>query len=179
MNARIRAGLLLFPIAAFLAAAACSGDALAPDPAALRTTSPITPEDSVYSGYGSGSTGGLEYQCFEYEPETGTEYVATPDSTCSTGGLEYESTSTFPTYTPPPPPPPSRATGYFPIVGPAESDSVQAGYGTESTGGIDYDCFEYDPQTGTETVVTDDPKCAEKVLTPTTTQPSPTTPEEP
>jgi hypothetical protein len=34
----------------------------------------------VQSGYGSGSTGGLEYETFEYEPETGTEYVATPDT---------------------------------------------------------------------------------------------------
>jgi hypothetical protein len=33
---------------------------------------------------------------------------------------------------------------------------VQAGYGNGSTGGIEYDRFEYDPETGTETVVTAD-----------------------
>lgn len=41
--------------------------------------SPTVPQDSVIGGYGSGSTGGLEYDDFEYDPETGTEYVATPD----------------------------------------------------------------------------------------------------
>ena len=44
------------------------------------------------------------------------------------------------------------------------TDSVAAGYGTETTGGIDYEVFEYDPDTQTETVVSDDPKAAEKGL---------------
>jgi hypothetical protein len=43
---------------------------------------------------------------------------------------------------------------------PAESDSVQAGFGNDSQGGIDYDAFEYDPDTGTDYVVTADPKAA-------------------
>ena len=38
------------------------------------------------------------------------------------------------------------------------SDSVAAGYGNECTGGICYERFEYDPETGTEYVVTCDPE---------------------
>src|SRR5687767_13224984 len=59
-----------------------------------------------------------------------------------------------PAPTPPPPPPPT----------PTETDSVQGGYGNESTGGIDYQEFEYDPETGTETVVTEDPDAPSKGL---------------
>jgi hypothetical protein len=61
--------------------------------------------------------------------------------------------------TPPPPPPPTTT----------ESDSVQSGYGSESTGGIEYQEFEYDPETGTETVVTSDPEAPSKELQSTTT----------
>ena len=61
------------------------------------------------------------------------------------------------------------------------SDSVAAGYGTESTGGIEYETFEYDPETGTETVVTSDPEAEQKGMTTTTTEPATAepAPEEP
>ncbi|HEU0014630.1 MAG TPA: hypothetical protein VFQ45_13155 [Longimicrobium sp.] len=85
-----------------LAATACSSESTGVEPAGAAFLSaptsptpppppppgPTTPEDSVQSGYGSGSTGGIEYQNFEYEPETGTEYVATPDTTPSKQELE-------------------------------------------------------------------------------------------
>ncbi|HEX6745870.1 MAG TPA: multicopper oxidase domain-containing protein [Longimicrobium sp.] len=47
------------------------------------------------------------------------------------------------------------------------SDSVQAGYGNDAQGGIDYDQFEYDPDTGTETVLSTDPNAGTKSLSPT------------
>lgn len=34
----------------------------------------------MISGYGGGSTGGIEYDRFEYDPQAGTEHVATADS---------------------------------------------------------------------------------------------------
>ncbi|HEX6370697.1 MAG TPA: hypothetical protein VF006_17375 [Longimicrobium sp.] len=76
---------------AALVFAACSGDVVSPD--GTTTTPSFTgstaESDSVVAGYGCESTGGIEYECFEYDPCTGTEYVACPDTT-----------------TPPPPPPP-------------------------------------------------------------------------
>jgi hypothetical protein len=94
MNAPARrASAMLASLAAAWLAAACAQDgptAARPDAPALDV---IAPEDSVCSGYGSGSTGGIEYECFEYEPETGTEYVVTPDTNVTT---------------PPPPPPAPR-----------------------------------------------------------------------
>ncbi|HSU15686.1 multicopper oxidase domain-containing protein [Longimicrobium sp.] len=42
------------------------------------------------------------------------------------------------------------------------SDSVQAGYGTESEGGIDHETFDYDPAAGQETLTTSDPNVATK-----------------
>jgi hypothetical protein len=165
MNARLRAGLLLAPAAGLLALAACAGDATGPRPGApSRDYTPTAPEDSVISGYGNPGTGGLEYTCFEYEPETGTEYVATPDTTPSR--YELQCTSTTPL---PPPPPPAMPAGPGMLVAPvplepAESDSVVGGYGTPPTGGLDYTCFEYDPATSTEYVVSDDPECRTKEL---------------
>ncbi|HEU0054607.1 MAG TPA: hypothetical protein VFQ39_15575, partial [Longimicrobium sp.] len=53
-----------------------------------------TVTDSVSSGYGSESTGGIEYQQFEYDPETGTEYVATADPAVAQKGLIYDAGST-------------------------------------------------------------------------------------
>jgi hypothetical protein len=96
MNTRPAGALLLLPFSVFcLVAAACSRDVSGPGDAAsagvvraLAAPAPAPPPppsptcyDSVYTGYGSGSTGGLEYESFEYEPETGTEYVATCDTT--------------------------------------------------------------------------------------------------
>jgi manganese oxidase len=53
------------------------------------------------------------------------------------------------------------------------SDSVTEGYGTESTGGIEYDQFQYDADTGTETVVTGDPDAGSYGLAPSSTTPTP------
>ncbi|WP_325310628.1 multicopper oxidase domain-containing protein [Longimicrobium sp.] len=50
------------------------------------------------------------------------------------------------------------------------SDSVQAGYGNDAQGGIQYDIFEYDPDTGTEYVATSDPNAPSKALQPSSTQ---------
>jgi hypothetical protein len=88
---------------AIIAAAACTGAPTSPEPAAAVAPShyyatpptppppppppPPVPEDSVVGGYGSGSTGGLEYETFEYEPETQTEYVVTPDTSATERGL--------------------------------------------------------------------------------------------
>jgi hypothetical protein len=55
------------------------------------------------------------------------------------------------------------------------ADSVQSGYGCCSTGGIEYQSFEYDPATGTETVVTCDPPDPDTTFTSTTTSPPPPT----
>ena len=88
MNARPAGALLLLPFSVFcLVASACSRDVSGPGAAAsagvLRAATPSSTScsDSVSAGYGSGSTGGLEYETFEYEPETGTEYAATCDTT--------------------------------------------------------------------------------------------------
>lgn len=130
--------------------------------------------DSVAPGYGCHATGGLEYECFEYEPCTGTEYVVCPDTTGgsndpgytdsgstggTTGGTSGGTTggtsggtsggSTGGTS--------GGTTGGTNGGTTAPQDSVVSGYGSESTGGIDYDRFEYDPETGTEPVVTSDP----------------------
>ena len=86
---KLRAPLAL---AAAVVAAACAGEAVAPTEPSVRApsftaTAPPVPEDSVVGGYGSGPTGGIEYTEFEYEPETGTEYVVTPDTTATQKGL--------------------------------------------------------------------------------------------
>jgi hypothetical protein len=152
---------ILFATAALALAAACTGDVTAPDAsvpsvAPLLSTAPAE-EDSVISGYGCPSTGGIDYLPFEYDPETGTEYCVTTDTTTappppppppppSTTSPAPAPTSptTTPTTTPPPPPPP------------APQDSVVSGYGNDPTGGIDYKEFEYDPDTRTEYVPTFD-----------------------
>jgi hypothetical protein len=59
------------------------------------------------------------------------------------------------------------------------ADSIQAGYGCCSTGGIEYTEFEYDPATGTEYVPTCDKTGVEKGLTPTTSEPLPPPPTSP
>lgn len=88
--------LLASAAAAVLLAAACSGDVTAPgsptiagDETPEPTLSPFfvvagrdtTGTDSVIGGYGSNPCGGLDYHEFEYEPDTGTEYVVCPDTT--------------------------------------------------------------------------------------------------
>ena len=89
MDARLRAGLLAAPAAGLLALAACAGDATVPDPGAPRLSYyPAAESDSVISGYGNPGTGGLEYSCFEYEPETGTEYVVSDDPKCASKELQ-------------------------------------------------------------------------------------------
>lgn len=124
-----------------------------------------TSTDSVIGGYGCNPTGGLDYPCFEYEPCTGTEYVVCPDTT-------VDDPDPSPTPTPTPAPGPTSPTLAAPTTGTTSGsttgttsgstpggtttqDSVQSGYGSGSTGGIDYDRFEYDPETGTEPVVPD------------------------
>lgn len=82
MNAPLRrAGLVLGTLAAAWLAAACADSATAPaaPSAPSLTAAPVAPEDSVCSGYGCPPTGGIEYECFEYDPATQTEYVCTED----------------------------------------------------------------------------------------------------
>ena len=78
--------------AAALLVAGCSEDVSAPggptlaggpmSPPGLFSTSPsTTTEDSVIGGYGNPACGGLEYQTFEYDPATGTEYIVCKDTT--------------------------------------------------------------------------------------------------
>ena len=79
MNAPLRrAGLVLGTLAAARLAAACADTATAPAAPSL-TAAPVEPEDSVCSGYGCPPTGGIGYECFEYDPATQTEYVCTED----------------------------------------------------------------------------------------------------
>jgi hypothetical protein len=177
--------------AVVLAAAACSSDATAPEaPAAVSAPqSSLVPlslsasaavdtssTDSIAPGYGTNPCGGLEYQHFEYDPETGTEYIVCSDTTAAKKELEPTPTdpppppATSPAPTPAPAPAPAPAptsgdtvpkdsiiTGYpGPAPQPTEPDSVQSGYGSGSTGGLEYDRFEYEPETGTEYVATPD-----------------------
>jgi hypothetical protein len=51
------------------------------------------------------------------------------------------------------------------LSAPVQDDSLQAGFGRQSAGGIDYDYYEYDPDAGTETVVTTDSTASTKGLT--------------
>lgn len=102
------AGLLIPFAAVCIVAAACASDLAGPDGDARgvrprRDVSPTTTcSDSVQAGYGTCCTGGIEYQQFEYDPATPTEYVCTDDPYPSC----YQMTSTCDTtYTPPPPPP--------------------------------------------------------------------------
>jgi hypothetical protein len=151
---------VLLASAVFVLTAACSRDVTAPagptiagvadkpepslTPFYLAGAAPDTAQtDSVIGGYGTNPCGGLDYQDFEYDPETGTEYVVCPDTTGTSGGLEPTPTSPAPKATAPT----SGST--------TTTDSVTSGYGSGSTGGIDYDQFEYDPETGTGPVVTD------------------------
>ncbi len=97
MNASARrASATLASLAAAWLVAACAQDGLTaarPHAPAFTAVTDTSVTDSVCAGYGSGSTGGIEYECFEYEPETGTEYVVTPDTNVTN---------------PPPPPPAPR-----------------------------------------------------------------------
>lgn len=146
----IRPILLASTAATVLVAAACSRDASAPVGPTIAGAPSVSPfftaatdttsSDSVIAGYGCHATGGLEYECFEYEPCTGTEYVVCPDTT---GSSDPEPTPTGPTA-------PKSTSGST-----TTQDSVTSGYGSGSTGGLEYDRFEYDPETGTEPVVTD------------------------
>lgn len=151
----------LFAAAALAVTAACSDGVTSPGAQAATGSAfftaidTTTEPDSVIGGYGCEPTGG--YKCFEYEPCTGTEYVVTPDTICEKRGMQSTesnllfgptvSTDTTPT------PPPAPAPKPSPIV---PQDSVIGGYGSGSTGGLEYQDFEYDPETGTETVVTPD-----------------------
>lgn len=82
--------------------AACNDGVVAPadrDPSPspfFSTVGTTTETDSVQAGYGCESTGGIEYECFEYEPCTGTEYVVCPDTTTQ----QPAPTPTSPTPTP-------------------------------------------------------------------------------
>ncbi|HEU0014629.1 MAG TPA: hypothetical protein VFQ45_13150, partial [Longimicrobium sp.] len=80
------------------------------------------------------------------------------ETTAPDGGPGLLIGVTSPTSPTPPPPPPSGDE-------PVESDSVYTGYGNCATGGIDYEVFEYDPDTCTETVVTTDPEACCKGMT--------------
>ena len=51
------------------------------------STDTAVASDSVIAGYGNQCTGGIDYQNFEYDPETGTEPVVCPDTTGQTKGL--------------------------------------------------------------------------------------------
>jgi hypothetical protein len=91
--------------------AACSDGVVAPDAFIARSPSPFfstagstTETDSVQAGYGCEATGGIEYECFEYDPCTGTEYVVCPDTT------------TAPPPPPPPPPPAPKPTSPTPTA---------------------------------------------------------------
>lgn len=96
MMAPVRAALLAAPLAAAALLAACSRDAATPagptiggaprlsltasaDTGRASTPSPVTCTDSVAAGYGNECTGGICYEEFRYDPETGTEYVVTCD----------------------------------------------------------------------------------------------------
>ena len=157
---------------ATVAAAACAGAPTAPEPAAQLPADALfsvdgglttTESDSVVGGYGTTGTGGLEYTCFEYDPATQTEYVVSDDPDAMSKGMICTSTSEPEIASPPPPPPaptgPSKyvagSSGPTPPP-PAPEDSVQSGYGSGSTGGIEYEGFEYEPETGTEYVATPD-----------------------
>ena len=86
--------VLLTAAAALSIAAGCSEDVAAPGGPTIAG-SPVSPatglfsvspgatatEDSVIAGYGNEACGGLEYQSFEYDPATGTEYIVCKDTT--------------------------------------------------------------------------------------------------
>lgn len=147
--------------AALVISAACNGDVTAPGGPAVGSGPSFTAidttadPDSVIGGYGCEPTGGLDYKCFEYEPCTGTEYVVTPDTTCEKREMETTEPRSLlaPTVTADTTPAPAPAPRASPIV---PQDSVIGGYGSGSTGGLEYDDFEYDPETGTEYVTTPD-----------------------
>jgi hypothetical protein len=157
----LRPILLASAAAAVLIAAACSRDVTAPGGPTIAG-SPVSPTvglfsispsadtsgtDSVIGGYGCGPA---EYQSFEYEPATGTEYVVCTDSV----GVTRRLVSSGDTTPPPPPAPapapkpapapapstttqtpaPAPAPAPAPTPKPAPEDSVIAGYGNESTG---------------------------------------------
>lgn len=157
----LRPILLASAAAAVLVAAACSRDVTAPggptiagspvSPVAglfsVSPTADTTGTDSIIGGYGS--CGPAEYQSFEYDPATGTEYVVCSDSTGATRRLIAAGDTTpppapAPTPAPKPVPAPAPAPAPAPVPKPAPtptpspSDSVVAGYGNENTGGGSY-----------------------------------------
>ena len=175
-------GPILLASLALLSIAGCGRDATAPLAPAARVaaagglfTEIIPPaEDSVAPGYG-GPCGGIEYERFEYDPATGTEYVVCADTTADTTtwrsdcpALEPGEAARPTCPTPPPPPPPTTqpapttTTPSQPAPTPpppspiVPQDSVESGYGSDPTGGIEYRDFEYEPDTGTEYVATPD-----------------------
>ncbi|HEX8245068.1 MAG TPA: hypothetical protein VF541_16275, partial [Longimicrobium sp.] len=50
-----------------------------------------TESDSIQSGYGNDAQGGIQYDIFEYDPATGTEYVATSDPEATNKQLQPSS----------------------------------------------------------------------------------------
>lgn len=142
--------LLASAAAALLVAAACSRDAATPASPTILGAASLSPfytagtdttsTDSVVAGYGCSPTGGLDYQCFEYEPCTGTEYVVCPDTTTddpspaptatASGTASTDSTSGGST---------GGTSGGSTGGTTTPEDSVQSGYGSGSTGGIEYD----------------------------------------
>lgn len=142
--------LLASAATAVLVAAACSGDVAAPAASGITGVAAVIPfysttgdtadTDSVVAGYGNEPCGHLD---FEYEPDTGTEYVVCPDTAPAPAAaprslLVTGATSTGSTTS-------SDSTGSTSggSTGSGGSttpqDSVQSGYGSGSTGGIDYD----------------------------------------
>lgn len=135
--------LLASAAAAALMAAACSGDVTAPAApgiAGVATVTPFhstagdTPEaDSVVAGYGSCGLDFGYYPDYEVCPDTTPAPAPGPGSLFVTGATSTGSTtssdSTGSTST--------GSTGSGGSVTPR--DSVQSGYGSGSTGGIDYD----------------------------------------
>ena len=111
MTTRFRCRTLLGLVAAAAVAAACAESATAPKaapaggPSRYYRVDTIPCTDSVMAGYGNCSTGGFDYQCFEYDPATQTEYVVTCDPDAGSKDLTYQTDTTAP---PPPPPPPTQ-----------------------------------------------------------------------
>jgi hypothetical protein len=54
-----------------------------------------TSADSADAGYGTEARGGIDYEQYEYEPDSQTEYVVTNDASATTKGFAYSGTTTY------------------------------------------------------------------------------------
>jgi len=72
------------------------GDVATLDATQASATAPATSADSVQAGYGDEARGGIDYDVFEYDPETGTEYVATSDPAATSKSLQPSSETLTP-----------------------------------------------------------------------------------